>query len=720
MSPKMKHRPRKLFYFELFLACIIFLVMTVQTFAGFWNFLNWKLYDAMVNIHRRVPEKRENVVVLTIDTKSLTVIANEWGIGWPWPRDFYAQIVRYLSSCGARAVVFDIMFTEPDIDRANVRGKGVTDTEFGDAIEESGITYLAVAAQKGTENETAFNEKVFIGDNEAYRSLDLYNNETVVFPLKVLSRGAAGLAIVDCLPEGDGIVRRYPLVMKYRDRYIASTGYSIARKLLDERDIQLRYLDKIGSDTTIDKSGMVLLNWYGRGGPDGVFSYYSFHAALVSSLMMEQGEEPPIPPEAFKGKIVIIGSNAPGLLDLKPTPLTYRALYPGLEIHATAIENFLANDFIYRTPLWIVILIMAFVSALLFLINNYIESLRTFIIVFFVLSTFILVATYLLISQNIWIRAIDIVITASMVFAGLIVSGYFSESKDKRLLRRQFERYVNDTVLEEILENPNAIDLQGRTLNATVMATDIANFTTISESMHPREVVSRLNNYLSDVSESLIENRAFINKYIGDAILAVFGAFEESDHTRNACFAALEALRIINEKIERAIRENDTPLVTRFGITSGEITMGNIGSARKTEYTIIGDTVNSAFRLEGLNKYYKTSILVSEYTKDGADDYFEFRMMDILRYKGKITPVSVYELLGVKGELSDDTLRNRDAFEKALSLYQARDFHQAKNILSTLAENGDEPSRAFIDRCENFIKNPPPPDWNGVWIMMRK
>ena len=716
----MKHRPRKLFYFELFLTCLVFFLMTVQTFAGFWSFLNWKLYDAMVNIHRSVPEKRENVVVLTIDTKSLTFIAKEWGIGWPWPRDFYAQIVRYLSSCGARAVVFDIMFTEPDIDRANVRGKGVTDTEFGAAIEESGITYLAVAFQKGTENEDAFDEKVFVEDNEAYHSLDLHNNETAAFPLRVLSRGATGLGSVDCFPEDDGIVRRYPLVMKYRDGYIASIGYSIARKLLGERDMQLRYLDKIGSNPTIDKSGMALLNWYGRGGPDGVFSYYSFHAALVSSLMMEQGEEPPIPPEAFKGKIVIIGSNAPGLLDFKPTPLTYRALYPGLEIHATAIENFLANDFVYRTPLWIVILIMAFVSAILFLINNYIESLRIFIIIFFVLSVLVLVVTYLLICQNIWIRAIDIVGTAFMVFAGLIVSGYFSESKDKRLLRRQFERYVNDAVLELILENPTAVDLQGRTLNATVMATDIANFTTISEAMHPREVVSRLNDYLSDVSEALIENSAFINKYIGDAILAVFGAFEGSDHKRNACFAALEAFRIINEKIERAIRENDTPLVTRFGITSGEITMGNIGSARKTEYTIIGDTVNSTFRLEGLNKYYKTSILVSEHTTDGTGDDFEFRMMDILRYKGKITPVRIYELLGVKGEVDDDTLRNRDAFEKAMSLYQSRDFHQANNMFRTLAENGDESSRIFIGRCENFLENPPPPDWDGVWVMRRK
>jgi len=222
------------------------------------------------------------------------------------------------------------------------------------------------------------------------------------------------------------------------------------------------------------------------------------------------------------------------------------------------------------------------------------------------------------------------------------------------------------------------------------------------------------------VSESLIENSAFINKYIGDAILAIFGAFEESEHKRNACLAGIKASEIITKKIEQARSENKTPLITRFGITTGEITLGNIGSRRKIEYTVIGDAVNSAFRLEGLNKFYNTTILVSEYTKEGTEDYFEFRLLDVLRYKGKVTPVRIYELLGLKGEVDNNMLRKRDEFEESLKLYKKRKFSEAMTIFSRLLKEGDKPSGVFKRRCEDFITSPPPPDWNGVWVMKRK
>ena len=312
-------------------------------------------------------------------------------------------------------------------------------------------------------------------------------------------------------------------------------------------------------------------------------------------------------------------------------------------------------------------------------------------------------------------------LTTSLVFMGLITSGYFNETREKRVLRRYFERYVNDSVLEEILANPNSVDLKGRTIRATVMATDIQDFTNISESTGAYDLVARLNDYLSEVSEVLITNGAFINKYIGDAILAIYGAFgEDTGHRRKACYAALAAMEVINRKAEQARAEGKTPLITRIGVNTGEMTMGNIGSARKIEFTVIGDGVNSAFRLEGINKYYNTRILVSEYTREGAEEDFEFRLIDILQYKGKDIPVRIYELLGEKGKIAPEMLRRRDEYERAFALYTDRKFSEARDRFSRLREEGDPPATSMEMRCARFLEEPPPDDWNGVWKMLRK
>ncbi len=711
--------PKKLFA-DLLLTSLIFCLMIILSYQNSWDFLNWKFFDTLMNIRRNTPEKRDNVVIVCIDQKSLEYVMKNNGHSWPWPREYHAQLVRYLSQSGAKAILFDVIFSEPDIDRTNASPGEVCDADLGEAIEESGITYLSAALQKGIVNENPFEEKIFLPENNTFNKLRLDNQDTAVFPLTILSKGAAGLGFTDCIPEDDGIVRRYPLVFKFDGKYVSSAGFDIARDFIDEKIFNDNILSYFGKNTLIDEEGKTLLNWYGRGGPDGVFTYYSYHAVLVSSILEERNKSSLFPPDTFNDKIVIIGSNAPGLFDLKPTPFTHEELYPGFEIHATAIENFLSNDFIYRIPWWIIVVAMSVSAILLFFINNAYQNLRLYVSVFFVLLFSEILISYLIISNNMWISAVDIISTTTFIFAGLIIAGYFSESKDVRLLRKQFERYVSDTVLEEILVNPSSVDLEGKTLYGTVMATDIADFTSISEKLPPREVVSRLNDYLSEVSEVLIDNRAFINKYIGDAILAIYGTFDELDHKRNACMSAINALKIINKKIEHAHLEKQTPLITRFGITSGEITMGNIGSARKTEYTVIGDAVNSAFRLEGLNKFYNTTILVSEYTKEGAGDDFEFRWLDVLRYKGKVTPVHIYELIGLKGEVDNEKLRIRDEFEEALRLYHKKEFKEAENIFARLLEDGDKPSEVFKKRCEEFIQSPPPPDWAGVWVMLRK
>jgi len=478
----------------------------------------------------------------------------------------------------------------------------------------------------------------------------------------------------------------------------------------------------------VDKQGMIHLNWYGSGGTgrrgentDAVFNYYSYHAVLYSAIQPELGEEPLLPPETFRDKIVLVGSNAPGLFDLKATPFTHENLYPGMEIHATAIENMLAGEHLHVVSWGFVLAVIATVSLLFLAADKLIGNLRAFILVFVAMIAIELGASYaVLAARDIWIRAADIMSPTVIVFAGLVIAGYFRETREKRALRGHFGRYVNETVLREILDNPESVDFDGRIIRATIMATDIQGFTTISEQLPPREVVSRLNDYLSDVSEGLIDDGAFINKYIGDAILALFGAFDEPEHEKKALAAAIHAQAVFNRKIAEAERGGRTPFITRMGLATGEMTLGNIGSARKIEYTVIGDTVNTAFRFEGLNKYYGTRIVAGQDTRRAAGDAFEFRLLDTLRVKGKETPEDVYELLGFAGETDERMLRIRDSFEAAVEDYRARRFEDAKRAFDRLAGEGDQPSAVFSERCAAFIASPPDEGWSGVWIMNRK
>ncbi len=707
------------------LVFLIVVLCAILSASDMFAYLNGKLFDILITSRQRIPEHRENVVFVCIDQKSIDFFDTTRDIGWPWPREFYGQLLGYLKEKGARAVFFDIVFSEADINRFDTSG---SDNVFADAIEETGIAYLAVSGQStGYKDSFRYDSKWLIKDTGPYsRFSDLPVYSSVLYPFKDFVRGAAGMGIVNLLPENDGIHRRYPLVARLGDQFAPSIALAVVRNILDKETFRRNVLSAISDNTIVDNEGKILLNWYGKGGVDPhglndfVFTYYSYHAVLVESLNEGSENESIFPEDAFKDKIVIVGSNAPGLLDLKATPFTHQNLYPGMEIHATAIENLLTGDYMHRASKWIVMMLIILSAVILLGSEKYFKNLTVFIIIYIGLSAVVFAVVYGLMRSNYWMDSAEIFATLTLVFVGLTLTGYFAETKDKRILRKQFERYVNDAVLNEILENPDSVALKGRTMIATVMATDIADFTTISESMGADEVVSRLNDYLSEVSESLIENGAFINKYIGDAILAVFGAFGEPEHEKHACIGAVKAAEIVTSLVENAQVENKTPLITRFGINTGEVTLGNIGSRRKIEYTVIGDAVNSGFRLEGLNKFYETTILVSEYTRENAGDEFLFRNLDILRYKGKLNPVKIYELVGLRTDVSVEKLRIVEEFEQALALYQSKSFNEAIEIFTKLADLGDKPSGVFVRRCEDFMQNPPPPDWNGVWVMKRK
>lgn len=720
---------RPFFAREMFLSGLILLLVVVLSLDHAFDTFDWKLFDTFVTFHRKKPVHRDNVIFVCIDQKSIDLVNSEWGIGWPWPREFHGLIVDYLAKAGAKAVIFDVIFSEQDIDRFEVSAEE-SDGRFSEAIAKSGITYLAVVAQEGMMSDRRPSKTRFYIDSPgplaSFPNVKVY--DSAVFPIDTFAQGAHGLGLVNMEPDSDGIHRRYPLVSKLGSGYVPSLAFAVVSDVMSDEDLNHTILDRIDSGLWFDDEGKFNINWYGNGGTgrggngtDAVFRYYSYSAVHQAALIEMAGETSSFDPSVFRDKIIIIGSNAPGLFDLKATPFTHENLYPGMEIHATAIENMLAGDMLPRLPRWIGFALMTVITVFLYLVDRKLKNLRVLIIISAILIAFEFTVGYMIyVSFGHVVHMVEVLASTTFVFSGLVISGYFNETKEKRLLRRSFGRYVNETVMNDILANPTAVDFRGRAIDATIMATDIAGFTTISEKLPAQEVVKRLNDYLSEVSETLIDNRAYINKYIGDAILALYGAFGEADHMRNACSAALRAREVVQRKVELARSRNEEPMVTRFGITTGEMTMGNIGSERKIEYTVIGDTVNTAFRFEGLNKFYKTTIIVGERTRNGAVDDFEFRELDMLRVKGKETPETVYELIGMKGSVPPESLRMRDEFESALALYRSRKFTEAKAVFDRLYVKGDPTSGVFAERCADFMANEPAPDWNGVWVMLRK
>ena len=385
---KKKSVPRKEFFQDLLLVILILCLFTVLSLSGTFDYLNWKLFDVLVVHQKSIPEYRDNVVIVCIDQKSIDFYDKQ-GTSWPWPREFYGHLLRYLADCDARAVFFDIIFSEQDIDRTGSSGED-SDNEFAAAIEETGIAYLAVSGQDAGDKESFhYDSRWIFEEKELFHKFhNLPSFKSALYPIPKFMHGAGGMGLVNLLPENDGIHRRYPLVSKLGDRYVPSIAFTVVKNLLDKDTFGQRVLNNIVNKSIADDEGKIFLKWYGKGGTDlegevdYVFTYYSYHAVMAAAIQGERGDTPIIPGDTFKDKIVIVGSNAPGLLDLKTTPFTHLNLYPGMEIHATAIENLLTADFMYCVPSWIIVLVMILSAIVLFGADKIFNNMLIYIIAY--------------------------------------------------------------------------------------------------------------------------------------------------------------------------------------------------------------------------------------------------------------------------------------------------------------------------------------------------
>ena len=702
---------------------IVILIMNL----GFIETLELKSQDFRFHLFADNFIPSDDVVIIAIDQNSLDRF-EEMAVSWPLPREIYGLVTDYLSNEGARSVVFDIIFNSREIERLNISG-AKSDNAFARSIESSGRVSLALIGQDFvTGSGSALEISARINGAGESERISFPDFRSLSGPIELFRTKFTHYGITNFHSDRDGISRRLPLLYTLNDRKylnLALSAYAVGRS--DERvpqdklniTVSAAHLNVGSVRIPVSDKGEFLICWYGAGGPGRTFEYFSIHDVVVSAL---NPEEPLIPEGSFDGKYVLIGATAPGLWDLKPTPFTSETPYPGVEIYATLVSNFLQEHFVSEADSWQLRSLLALLFMLeLFVVLRYRINFGTVLLGLLIIG---------------WTAASALVFTESLVmlpvaapigsFLAIFITGtsvsYFHEARSREHLRSMFNRYLSEDVISQLLDDDSGLVLGGEEVEGTVLFVDIVGFTNLVERLSPKETVGILNSYFGESAEAILDNSGLLDKFTGDGLMAIFGVpLSTPEHARQACLSALICREVGIEG------KKDKEPTSRIGIHSGKMIVGNIGTTRRTDYTAIGDVVNTASRLEGLNKAYSTRVMISEESKNLAGDEFAFRDLDVVRVKGKEQPMRIFELIDLTENVSKNEAEWDRNFQNAVKVYRERGYERAQKLFLELTEFSAAEydgriviSAAYADRCEQLKENPDLVDEKGVFTFLTK
>ena len=557
------------------------------------------------------------------------------------------------------------------------------------------------------------------------------------FPIPGLSGAAGALGNVTSvsLTDGDGIIRRSRLFTLFDGK--AVPGLSAASLLVSGGDTEIRYNEKKRQMEwgdfviPVDAEGRTLLRF--RGGIDRYIPYYAADI-LKSAEAFAAAEEPLLPPENFTGRHVFFGFYAPGLFDICSTPI--ESVYPGIGIHITMLDNLLGGDFIQEIPRPADWMLLAAVVFLVTVLSLFAGKLPFSVGGTLVIIGGIVAAAFACYNAGFWLPMVMPLAGVLAAFVTCTVYNYVTEGSQKRYIKSAFSQYLSPAVIEQIIADPSNLELGGKSLEMSAIFTDIQRFSSISEGLQkaygkegPKELVNLLNLYLTEMSNIVLANQGTIDKFEGDAIIAFFGAPVPTDrHAALACRSAIQMKKaeaamtrrimepagrfypVLQELITKKAVRPERPLYTRVGINSGEMVVGNMGTPSKMNYTIMGNAVNLAARLEGVNKQYDTGgILMSEYTREKTgDEEFVLRPLSRVRVVGISTPVRLYELLDLRESASRELCEMVQKWETIFAAYENKDFEAAFSGFKAfcLRDSNDLTARLYMTRCEQYLKAP--------------
>lgn len=557
--------------------------------------------------------------------------------------------------------------------------------------------------------------------------LDLWE-ESILSHLEAISGFKIGTSrgYVSCVDAAQWLLEEYKNISDYKDLLVSgeetdySSYFSMRNDFFDNIEFlnDRQYVDEIISVLDILRE---------QAGDDGLYkdveqSVVNRFSALEEDLENYKLELQRLK-DFFNNAFVIIGNTASATTDLGVTP--FEKSYPNVGTHANIYNCLMGRQFIYPVNAYVsVLLAVVFSACILFLFHGMKKFLKKIIAGLVFILVVILIPVSAFCFFNVYIQAFGIYLSTILVFISQTLVALLITEKDKNFLRKAFSTYLPDSVISEIVKNPEKLSLGGEEKRITALFTDIKSFSTFSEKLSPVDLVSILNRYLTAMSNVILEKMGTVDKYIGDAIVSFFGApVSLENHAASALSSAIEMKKLEDILNKELLEEGllSDPIKTRIGINTGSMVVGNMGTNSKMNYTIMGNDVNLASRLEGTNKIYGTWIIASESTVKEAGPGFAVRRLDKVRVMGISTPVQLYEVLGYKADISGEKENLVDTFHIALDLYLSGKFREAGETFSGLYKNyGDLPSKTYMERCACFIKNPPPSGWDGIYNMTSK
>ncbi len=554
--------------------------------------------------------------------------------------------------------------------------------------------------------------------------------------LPMFMKNISGSGFFTSVSDSDGVLRSAPLIaawpkfdpnLKPEDYlFFPSLALEVLRVYLGESPMVV--VNESGVESIrvgpyrapVDEGGRMLINWQGN-----LDKFPNYSLADVINDFAEQRKKNNFNPEsAFKDKIVLVGPTAVGIYDIWSTPF---GTFPGVMSHANIIDNILKHRELYR-PNWMYafdILIIAVLGMFLSWIYPKLKPLYSASLVLVLIVGYWAVNYYMVFSSASHLSLTLVYPTLSLLFIylGVTIYHYTMEEKEKRFIRNAFGLYMSKEVIEELCADPAKLKLGGEEKRVTVFFSDIKGFTSISEKLPTEKLVHLLNMYLTEMSDIVLANRGTVDKYIGDAVMAIFGApVDYPDHAKSACLSSIAMHKRLDELNQQWAAEGWPEVRCRIGLNTGAVKVGNMGSVRRMDYTAIGDEVNLASRLESANKQYGTKLMCSEATLLEAQDVIETRELDLLAVVGKQKPVRVFEILCKKGQLDPHKKEVIELYARGLELYRGRRFEQAMMAFQKALEldPADSPSKVYLERSEGYRQSPPAADWDGVFRLTKK
>ena len=700
-------------------------------------------YRLQLTMPRTVDDR---IVILDIDEKSL----KEEG-RWPWGRDRLALLMdKLFDKYGVAVVGFDVVFAEKDESsglkvlqrlgqnqlKGNTQFQSVLsqvqpqldyDSLFASNIKNRKVVlgyYLTNQREiniSGSLPEPTFPAGTFKGRQVGFASYTGYGAN-----LPELQKAAASAGHFNPLIDFDGRVRRVPMIAEFDGAYYESLSLAVVRTLLGKTELlpgfaesksegyaglEWLQLNTAGGQLKIPVDSDVS-SFVPYRGEEGSFRYIS-----ITDVLHDRVDIP-----LLKDKIVLVGTTAPGLMDLRATPVA--KVYPGVEVHANMVSGILDQNLKERPAYMLgaeVVWLLLIGVALSFLLPQ-LGAIKAILVSAFAVAISAGMSIALWHYGNILMPAADSLIMVTLLFMLNMSYGYFFESRTKKQITGLFGQYVPSEVVDEMVRHPESVSMQGESREMSILFTDVRGFTTISEGLEPKELSLLMNEFLTPLSKIVYKHRGTIDKYIGDCIMAFWGApLPDTAHARNAMLAGIE-MQAILKTLQPRFKEHGWPEIhVGVGINTGRVSVGNMGSEMRVAYTVMGDEVNLASRLEGLTKHYGVGIIVGDNTRYAVIDFL-YRELDHVRVKGKDKPVAIYEPIGLSSEVSKSMQVEIKLFHEMRRLYRKLDWDQAELQLMNLQRMSPDTElyRVYSKRINHYRKNPPPVDWDGVYVFQNK